>query len=62
MRVCDALAEHGFIEVQNLEVLQIEDIVRTRNVPVMELEFLKTKVCTCFLRIPGGYRFNFRQH
>uniref|UniRef100_A0A182FL55 tRNA (adenine(58)-N(1))-methyltransferase n=1 Tax=Anopheles albimanus TaxID=7167 RepID=A0A182FL55_ANOAL len=43
MRVCDALAEHGFIEVQNLEVLQIEDIVRTRNVPVMELEFLKTK-------------------
>ncbi|XP_050085589.1 tRNA (adenine(58)-N(1))-methyltransferase catalytic subunit TRMT61A [Anopheles aquasalis] len=43
MRVCDALAEHGFIEVQNVEVLQIEDIVRTRNVPVMELEFLKTK-------------------
>uniref|UniRef100_A0A2M4CTN8 tRNA (adenine(58)-N(1))-methyltransferase catalytic subunit TRMT61A n=1 Tax=Anopheles darlingi TaxID=43151 RepID=A0A2M4CTN8_ANODA len=43
MRVCEALAEHGFIEVQNLEVLQIEDIVRTRNVPVMELEFLKTK-------------------
>ncbi|XP_035782017.1 tRNA (adenine(58)-N(1))-methyltransferase catalytic subunit TRMT61A-like [Anopheles albimanus] len=46
MRVCDALAEHGFIEVQNLEVLQIEDIVRTRNVPVMELEFLKTKKTT----------------
>uniref|UniRef100_A0A182QCC9 tRNA (adenine(58)-N(1))-methyltransferase catalytic subunit TRMT61A n=1 Tax=Anopheles farauti TaxID=69004 RepID=A0A182QCC9_9DIPT len=43
MRVCEALGNCGFIEVQNIEVLQIEDIVRTRNVPVMELDFLKTK-------------------
>uniref|UniRef100_A0A182VQI1 tRNA (adenine(58)-N(1))-methyltransferase n=1 Tax=Anopheles minimus TaxID=112268 RepID=A0A182VQI1_9DIPT len=43
MRVCEALGKCGFIEVQNIEVLQIEDIVRTRNVPVIELDFLKTK-------------------
>uniref|UniRef100_A0A182N6I3 tRNA (adenine(58)-N(1))-methyltransferase n=1 Tax=Anopheles dirus TaxID=7168 RepID=A0A182N6I3_9DIPT len=43
MRVCETLGSCGFIEVQNIEVLQIEDIVRTRNVPVMELDFLKTK-------------------
>ena len=44
MRVCEALGKCGFIEVQNIEVLQVEDCVRTRNVPVMELDFLKTKV------------------
>ncbi|XP_003436673.2 tRNA (adenine(58)-N(1))-methyltransferase catalytic subunit TRMT61A [Anopheles merus] len=43
MRVCEALGKCGFIEVQNIEVLQVEDCVRTRNVPVMELDFLKTK-------------------
>uniref|UniRef100_A0A182TC82 Uncharacterized protein n=1 Tax=Anopheles maculatus TaxID=74869 RepID=A0A182TC82_9DIPT len=46
MRVCEALGKCGFIEVQNIEVLQVEEIVRTRNVPVMELDFLKTKVTT----------------
>lgn len=31
------------MDVVNLEVLQVEDIVRTKNVPVMDLEFLKQK-------------------
>ncbi|XP_055604342.1 tRNA (adenine(58)-N(1))-methyltransferase catalytic subunit TRMT61A [Uranotaenia lowii] len=43
MRVCEALEQHGFVDIQNLEVLQIEDVVRTKNVPVMDLEFLKHK-------------------
>ncbi|KXJ80807.1 hypothetical protein RP20_CCG023156 [Aedes albopictus] len=43
LRVCEALGQHGFVDVVNLEVLQMEDIVRTKNVPVMDLEFLKHK-------------------
>lgn len=43
LRVCEALEQHGFVDVVNLEVLQVEDIVRTKNVPVMDLEFLKQK-------------------
>lgn len=44
LRVCEALEQHGFVDVLNLEVLQIEDVVRTKNVPVMDLEFVKHKV------------------
>lgn len=43
LRVCEALEQHGFVDVLNLEVLQIEDVVRTKNVPVMNLEFVKHK-------------------
>lgn len=43
LRVCEALEQHGFVDVLNLEVLQIEDVVRTKNVPVMDLEFVKHK-------------------
>lgn len=43
LRVCEAFEQHGFVDVLNLEVLQIEDVVRTKNVPVMDLEFVKHK-------------------
>ncbi|XP_062564781.1 tRNA (adenine(58)-N(1))-methyltransferase catalytic subunit TRMT61A [Armigeres subalbatus] len=43
LRVCETLGQNGFVDIVNLEVLQVEDIVRTKNVPVMDLEFLKHK-------------------
>lgn len=43
-RCCEALQEHGFVEIQSMEVLQIEDVVKTRNVPLLEFEFVKHKV------------------
>ncbi|XP_055853337.1 tRNA (adenine(58)-N(1))-methyltransferase catalytic subunit TRMT61A [Episyrphus balteatus] len=42
-RCCEKLQELGFTEIQSLEVLQSEDTVRTKNIPVMDLEFLKHK-------------------
>lgn len=43
-RCCIALQEQGFTEIQSYEVLQQEDIVKTKTFPVMNLEFLKHKV------------------
>jgi tRNA (adenine57-N1/adenine58-N1)-methyltransferase catalytic subunit len=43
-KCCEALAEHGFDEIHSLEVLQNEEIVKMKNIPVMDLEFLKHKV------------------
>ncbi|XP_036325290.1 tRNA (adenine(58)-N(1))-methyltransferase catalytic subunit TRMT61A [Rhagoletis pomonella] len=42
-RCCIALQEHGFTEIRSLEVLQQEHIVKTRTIPVLDLEFLKHK-------------------
>ncbi|XP_053697974.1 tRNA (adenine(58)-N(1))-methyltransferase catalytic subunit TRMT61A [Sabethes cyaneus] len=42
-RVCEALEQHGFVDIVNLEVLQLEEVVRVKNVPVMDLEFVKHK-------------------
>lgn len=43
-RCCAALQELGFTEIQSYEILQQEDIVKTKTFPVMNLEFLKTEV------------------
>lgn len=43
-RCCEALQENGFVEIQSMEVLQIEDVVKTKNVPLLEFEFVKHKV------------------
>ncbi|KAI8129317.1 hypothetical protein FF38_13007 [Lucilia cuprina] len=42
-RCCIALQEQGFTEIQSFEVLQQEDVVKTKTFPVMNLEFLKHK-------------------
>ncbi|KAM7361232.1 tRNA methyltransferase 61 [Cochliomyia hominivorax] len=42
-RCCIALQEQGFTEIQSFEILQQEDIVKTKTFPVMSLEFLKYK-------------------
>lgn len=42
-RCCEALQIHGFIEIQSMEILQIEDNVKIKNIPIMDLEFLKYK-------------------
>jgi hypothetical protein len=43
-KVCISLEENGFVEIQSLEILQNEEIVKMKNIPVMDLEFLKHKV------------------
>lgn len=42
-RCCEELQANGFIEIQSMEILQVEDIVKTKNIPVMDLEYLKHK-------------------
>ncbi|XP_067619986.1 tRNA (adenine(58)-N(1))-methyltransferase catalytic subunit TRMT61A isoform X2 [Eurosta solidaginis] len=43
-RCCIALQENGFTEIRSLEILQMEHIVKTKTIPVLDLEFLKHKV------------------
>lgn len=43
-RVCEQLERLGFVEIQSMEILQIEDIVKTKNVPVLDLDFVKHRV------------------
>lgn len=43
-RVCEVLESSGFVEIQSMEVLQTEDMVRTKQIPIMDLEFVKHKV------------------
>lgn len=52
-RCCEALQKLGFTEIQSLEVLQSEDTVRTKNIPVMDLEFLKHKKPTSIANANG---------
>ncbi|XP_061398566.1 tRNA (adenine(58)-N(1))-methyltransferase catalytic subunit TRMT61A-like [Musca vetustissima] len=42
-RCCVALQELGFTEIQSFEILQQEDIVKTKTFPVINLDFVKTK-------------------
>lgn len=42
-RVCETLDQCGFVDIVTLEILQIESIVSIKNVPVMDLEFVKHK-------------------
>lgn len=43
-RVCEELQKHGFTEIQSMEILQIEEIVKMKNVPIIDLDFVKMKV------------------
>lgn len=43
-RCCEALEANGFVEIQSMEILQIEEQIRTKSINVLELEFLKYKV------------------
>uniref|UniRef100_A0A1A9WF52 tRNA (adenine(58)-N(1))-methyltransferase catalytic subunit TRMT61A n=1 Tax=Glossina brevipalpis TaxID=37001 RepID=A0A1A9WF52_9MUSC len=42
-RCCEALKEHGFTEIQSLEILQQENQVKTKTLPVINLDFVKHK-------------------
>lgn len=50
-RCCEILETSGFVEIQSMEVLQTEDMVRTKQIPVMDLEFVKHKVRACLLKL-----------
>jgi tRNA (adenine57-N1/adenine58-N1)-methyltransferase len=43
-RTCEALRQHGFVELATMECLQKELQVQTRNMPVLQLDFLQHKV------------------
>lgn len=43
-RCCEVLQQNGFVEIQSMEVLQVEEQIRTKTIPVLELDFLKHKV------------------
>lgn len=40
---CVQLEKSGFIEIQTMEIIQSEQIVKEKYIPIMELEFVKTK-------------------
>lgn len=43
-RCCETLEQNGFDEIQTMEILQIEDYVKTKLINVLDLDFVKTKV------------------
>lgn len=43
-RFCEALQQNNFTEIQTMEILQIEEYVKTKVINVLDLEFVKTKV------------------
>lgn len=43
-RCCEALQQNSFVEIQTMEILQIEEYVKTKMINVLDLEFVKTKV------------------
>jgi tRNA (adenine57-N1/adenine58-N1)-methyltransferase len=40
---CLQLQDYGFVEIQTTEILQSEHIVKYRDVPILDLTFVKTK-------------------
>lgn len=40
---CVQLEKNGFIEIQTMEIIQSEQIVKEKYIPIMEFEFVKTK-------------------
>lgn len=48
-RCCEALEQNNFVEIQTMEILQIEEYVKTKMINVLDLEFVKTKVNTFYL-------------
>lgn len=43
-RCCEALEQNGFVEMQTMEILQIEEYVKTKTINILDLDFVKTKV------------------
>lgn len=41
-KTCQEFSNLGFQEIQTMEVLQTQYNVQTRNIPVLDMEFLKT--------------------
>lgn len=46
-RCCEALEQNNFVEIQTMEILQIEEYVKTKMINILDLEFVKTKVLYC---------------
>ncbi|GAB0097639.1 tRNA (adenine(58)-N(1))-methyltransferase [Sergentomyia squamirostris] len=42
-RCCETLDTHKFVEIQTMEIIHMESIVKTRPIPTLELDFLKHK-------------------
>ncbi|XP_055377963.1 tRNA (adenine(58)-N(1))-methyltransferase catalytic subunit TRMT61A isoform X2 [Condylostylus longicornis] len=66
-KCCEALQANGFTEIRSMELLQVEDTVKTKTVPIMDLEFLKQKVqCSLFTFLDSlsiiGYITRLLQH
>ncbi|CRK87527.1 CLUMA_CG001328, isoform A [Clunio marinus] len=40
---CVELEKNGFLEIQTMEIIQSEHIVKDKHIPVIDLEFVKTK-------------------
>lgn len=40
---CLELEKHGFLEIQTIEILQAEHIVKEKYIPIIDLSFVKTK-------------------
>ncbi|XP_031625876.1 tRNA (adenine(58)-N(1))-methyltransferase catalytic subunit TRMT61A [Contarinia nasturtii] len=42
-RCCETLEHNGFVEIQTMEILQVEEYVKTKVINVLDLDFVKTK-------------------
>lgn len=42
-QTCLELEKHGFLEIQTLEILQSEHIVKEKHIPIIDLSFVKIK-------------------
>uniref|UniRef100_A0A336LJD7 tRNA (adenine(58)-N(1))-methyltransferase n=1 Tax=Culicoides sonorensis TaxID=179676 RepID=A0A336LJD7_CULSO len=43
-RVCELLESEGFVEIQTMEILQIEHVIKTKHIPVLDFECIKTRL------------------
>ena len=48
-KTCEALTQHGFLELNTMECLQKELQVQTRTMAILDFSFLKEKVTFCFI-------------
>lgn len=42
-QTCLELEKHGFLEIQTVEILQTEHIVKEKHIPIIDLSFVKNK-------------------
>jgi tRNA (adenine57-N1/adenine58-N1)-methyltransferase catalytic subunit len=40
---CVQLEKHGFLEIQTMEIIQTENVVKEKHIPILDFEFVKTK-------------------